>query len=265
MEFEVRRSSKKQEVIDEDSYNIALSFSKQLVKEVHNFVKGIVLFGSVAKRKNGKTGDIDVLVIVDDLNLQVNEALVQGYRIIVKKLVSQISPKLHITTLKYTTFWDYIRAGDPVGMNILRDGLPIVDKEFFEPLQKLLRMGRIRPTPEAIWAYQAKVMPSLENSKSHLLQAAIDLYWATVDASHAALMRMGEVPPSPEDVPHLLQEKLVKTGLLKSKYSGIAREFYHLSKHITHRDLKELSGEQYDHYFALAKEFCDEMKKIVEK
>ena len=30
----------------------------------------------------------------------------------------------------YTTFWEYIRAGDPVGVNILRDGVPILDCHY---------------------------------------------------------------------------------------------------------------------------------------
>ena len=264
MEFEVKKNPKKNSSINDESYNLALEFSKKLVKEVQTFVKGIILFGSVA-RKDKKIGDIDILVIVDDISIQTDQPIVQGYRLIVKKLVSEISSRLHITTLKYTSFWEYVRVGDPVGINILRDGIPLVDKEFFEPLQKLLRLGRIRPTPEAIWAYHSKVLPTIENSKGHLLQAAIDLYWAVIDSSHAALMKIGEVPPSPDDVPRLLREKLVKQGLLKKKYPGIASEFYHLSKNIVHRELTSLSGEQYDHYLALAQEFCDEMKKIVEK
>ena len=63
------------------------------------------------------------------------------------------SEKLHITTLKFTSFWEYIRAGDPVGVNILREGMALIDSGFFEPMQQLLIQGKMRPSPEAVWVY----------------------------------------------------------------------------------------------------------------
>lgn len=265
MEFEVpEQPAVNREKYSDEAKDLAYEFSKRLLKEVRDFVKGIILFGSVARKKQG-SDDIDVLVIVDDLSVQMNKALVQGYRVIVKKLVQDVSPKLHITTLRYTTFWEYARAGDPVGVNILRDGVAIYDTGFFLPLQRLLYTGRIRPSPESVWSYFGRTSMTLNNAKSHVLQGAFDLYWAVMDASHAALMKTGVVPPSPEHVPDMLREKLVKKGLLDKKYPGICREFYHLSKHIIHRDLKEMKGEQFDHYCALAEEYLEAMRKVVER
>ncbi len=63
---------------------------------------------------------------------------VETYRIIVEKLALKHSKRLHITTLKLTNFWEYMRVGDPIGLNILRTSLPLYDVGFFEPLQQLL-------------------------------------------------------------------------------------------------------------------------------
>ena len=265
MEFKVPRQ--RQENVDkysDEAKNLAYEFSKRLLREARGFVKTIVLFGSVARQRQ-KSNDVDILVIVDDIDIQPTRELVQGYRVIVEKIVSEVSPKLHITTMRYTSFWEYIRAGDPVGINILRDGIPLLDAGFFTPLQHLLYSGRIRPSAEAIWTYYSRAPVTISNAKFHILQAALDLYWAVIDASHAALMKLGEVPPSPEHVPDLLEEKLVKAGLLDKKYPGICREFYQLSKNIVNRELQGMSGEMLDHYTKLAEEYVEAMGTIVEK
>jgi predicted nucleotidyltransferase len=265
LEFDVPKQKQENlEKYSEAEKDLAYEFSKRLLKETHSFVKGVILFGSVARRRQ-QSNDIDILVIIDDVSIQVTRELVEGYRLIVKKIVSDVSTRLHITTLRYTSFWEYVRAGDPVGVNMLRDGIPLLDTGFFLPLQRLLYMGRIRPSAESIWTYYSRAPVTIGNAKGHLTQAAVDLYWAVMDSSHAALMRLGEVPASPEHVPDLLNEKLVKAGLLDKKYPGICREFYALSKHIIHRDLKEISGEQFDHYLRLAQDYVDTMRKIVEK
>ena len=49
--------------------------------------------------------------------------------------------------------------------------------------------------------YFGRAPITLRNSKWHLNQATIDLYWAVIDATHAALMKLGEIPPSPEHIP----------------------------------------------------------------
>ncbi|RME30959.1 nucleotidyltransferase domain-containing protein [Candidatus Woesearchaeota archaeon] len=265
MEFEVPKHEKENlEKYSDEAKDLAYEFSKRLLKEMRGLIKGIVLFGSAA-RKRQKSNDIDILIVVDDLSIELTKPLIQGYRIIVKKLVADVSEKLHITTLRYTTFWEYTRAGDPVGVNILRDGVALYDTGFFAPLQRLLYTGRIRPSAESIWTYFGRTGISLENAKGKLLGATLDLYWAVMDASHAALMRVGEVPPSPEHVPAYLKEKLVKTGLLEAKWPGICKEFYHLMKNISHREVKEISGELHDHYAKLAKDYVERMKRIIEQ
>jgi len=97
------------------------------------------------------------------------------------------------------------------------------------------------------------------------LQATLDLYWAVIDAAHAALMRHGEIPPTPEHVADLLEQKLVKKKLLEHKYVTIMRHFYKLMKMITHREVKEIKGEEYDKYFKSAEDFVKRMREFVEE
>ena len=265
MEAEIQHkdADKNKEEYPKDDLDYAYRFSAQLSKEVGKFVKGVVLFGSKA-RKKGPAHDIDILVILDDVTIYLTKEFIQTYRIIVQNLVADISKRLHITTFKYTSFWEYVRNGDPIAINILRDGVPIIDREFFRPLQLLLQQGRIRPSSESMWTYYYKSSESLNGSKMRMISAIMDLYWAVIDASHAALMKVNEIPPSPKHVSDMVEEKLVKPGIIDKKYSGIAKKFYDLSKKVEYREIKEISGKDYDKYLKEAEEYCNRLKLFID-
>jgi len=249
-----------------DDIDIAYQFSDKVAKEFKDLIKCIILFGSTA-RGDAKLGahDIDILIIINDLAIQLSSEVSQTYRVILEKLVVQTSKRLHVTTLKLTNFWEYVRNGDPIAVNMLRDGVAIYDPGVFEPLQMLLWKGRIRPTTESIWTYFARAPATLQNSKWHLLQATLDLYWAVIDASHAALMKINQIPPSPSHVADMIDEKLVKGRHIEPRYARIMRKFYNLSKMITHREIKEISGDEYDNYFREAEDFVEYMRVFVSK
>ncbi|MBW3002965.1 nucleotidyltransferase domain-containing protein [Candidatus Woesearchaeota archaeon] len=264
MKFDIkRRENPNFSKYNHEDLQLVRTFSKKVYDEFGDYIMGIILFGSSARGARGDLGDIDVLLILDDLSIQLSEEVVQTYRIVTERAIVDTSKKLHVVSMKFTAFWEYIRNGDPVGINILRDGVPIVDSGFFAPLQELLRQGRIRPTLESIYSYFDRAPRSLVNSSWHVMQGTLDLYWAAIDACHAALMRMGEVPPSPMHVADMMEEKLVKKKLLEAKYANIMRNFYKLSKMIMHRQIKEITGKQYDQYKRDAKDLVNRMKKFI--
>jgi|TARA_B100000315_G_scaffold20471_1_gene18105 predicted nucleotidyltransferase/uncharacterized protein (UPF0332 family) len=265
MKFDLpRREHPNLEKYEKRDVDIAYKFANEIYKEMGGLIRAVVIFGSAARKKTTAKSDIDLLVILDDLTISLSPEVVEAYRVIVNKAIVKISTRLHITTLRFTSFWDYIRNGDPIGINILRDGVALIDSGFFEPLQVLLKKGKIRPTSESIWTYYIRAPNTLHNSKWHLLQATLDLYWAVIDAAHAALMRHGEIPPTPEHVADLLEQKLVKKKLLEHEYVTIMRHFYKLMKMITHREIKEIKGEEYDKYFKSAERFVKRMREFVE-
>jgi predicted nucleotidyltransferase len=242
---------------------IAYAFAKRIKEEVGDYAKLVVLFGSSARKQ--ETGDVDVLIVLDDTLFELTPEFNQTYRIIVEKIIIEVSRKLHVTTFRLTSFWDYVRAGDPVAINILRDGIALLDPGIFDPLQHLLYQGRIRPTPESAYAYYARAPASLNNAHWHILQATLDLYWSVIDAAHAGLIKVNAVPPSPEFVPSLLEEKLVKPGLLDKKYVKVVERFYHLSRGILHHHITHISGPHFDEYAEEAKEFIEAMQVIVSR
>lgn len=266
MEFNVpKQDNPNIKSYDKEELTIAYRFAREVHREFGDFLKAVILFGSTAKHSVGKHGDVDLLIVVDDVTVIPTEELVEAYRIIVEKLVTSISTRLHITTIKLTTFWEYIRAGDPIGMNILRDGVALLDTGFFDPLRALLIRGRIRPSEEAVWTYFARAPRTLHNAKWHVLQAVIDMYWAVIDAAHAALMALGETPPSPEHVGALLQEKLIRPNHLHKKYASTVNKFYLLQKRIMHREIREIKGAHIDALFIEAQDFVARIDELINK
>ncbi len=244
---------------------IAHTFSELLKKELHDFLLGVIIFGSAVRREQTERSDIDVLIVTDDTNFQLSEPLVEGYRLIVEKSIVRISPKLHVTSMTFTSFWEYVKAGDPVAVNILRDGVSLFDTGFFIPLQQLLKQGRIRPSEESVWRYFGRAPRTLLNSRWHLLQATLDLYWAVIDSAHSALMQRNEVPPTPDHVAEILDKTYVKTRQLEPKYVETMKKFYKLSKMITHREIREVKGSEYEHYYNEAEDFVRRMKRLIDK
>lgn len=265
MKFKVDKKAKfPEKKYSESDIELAYKFTKKVHKEFGTFLRAAILFGSTTSPGEKKGGDIDILLIVDDVVYMLTPEVVEAYRVIIEKTIGEISKNLHITTLKFTSFWEYIRIGDPVAINMMRNGVALLDTGFFYPLQLLLHLGRIRPTKEAVQTYFQRAPTTIFNSQWHILQATLDLYWACIDSAHSALMKMGEMPAPPKEVAALMTEKLVKKGLVNKKYPKIMDKFYRISKSILHREMKSITGKEYDGLLIDARDFVEAMRKIVE-
>ncbi|MBI2672247.1 hypothetical protein HYX16_04905 [Candidatus Woesearchaeota archaeon] len=155
MKFNVEKREKKNvEKYYYKDIDIARKFASLMYKEFGTLIRGLVLFGSTIRNPSSPKKDIDILIILDDVRIKFSRELVETYRIITEKIVASVDPgRLHIQSMKFTSFWEYVRAGDPVAVNILRSGVALIDTGFFDPLQILLDQGRIRPSEESIYTY----------------------------------------------------------------------------------------------------------------
>lgn len=248
-----------------EEFDLSRKLADSLIKEMPGFLQTVVLFGSSARgEKTTYEKDIDVLLIVNDVSIILTPEVSETFRIITEKISSQISRRFHLNTLMLSSYWEYVRNGDPIIINMLRDGVPLYDIGVFEPMQQLLFKGKIKPSSEAMWIYWARAPNTIQNAKWHVMQAMVDLYWAAIDAAHAALMRAGEIPPTPSHVPDMLDQKFVKAGLLEAKYVGVIRDLFKMAKMIAHRDIKEVTGEAFSKAAKETLDFVERMKKIVE-
>ena len=258
------RTELRKKALETDN-DIAYDFAVKAYKKFQNVIKSIALFGSAAKQTASKKSDIDIIIIVDDCTVLWDEELIAWYREELARLISQQNYKkdLHINTVTLSTFWKEIKEGDPVAINVLRYGEPLVDYGgLFSPLKVLLRRGKIRPTPEAIYIAMQRAPMHLSRSRYAILGAVEGLYWAMVDSAHAALMAAGHSPPSPEHVYDMLKKDLPK---LSAKYPAYFKEMYMVAHNITHGNVKVMHGKQIDDLRGKAEDFVSEMKKQVKR
>lgn len=266
MKFRIQKNEQKNlsRYVNED-LEVARQFARLMYKEFGDFLQCVVLFGSAAQNSPSPKRDVDILVVLDDVRIKLTKELVETYRIITEKAIMNTDPqRLHVQSMKLTSFWEYVRAGYAVAINILRSGVALIDTGFFDPLQALLDQGRIRPSDEAVWTYMTMSPASMHRSKQHVLTAAVDLYWSAIDAAHGALMALGEIPPSPNHIAEMVEEKLVKPGHVKRRCAKVMAELYKVFKGITHRDIKEISGREYDALRSKTDELTREMRAFVE-
>lgn len=260
----VKKKSKSEQIkrYGKIKYDIAYQFAGELFKKFPELVKSIVLFGSVYKQKAGESSDIDVMVVIDDCSIRITNTFVNWFNLEVANLIKLIDSRLHVNTVPLSVFWENVKAGEPVAINVLRYGVPLIDTGYFEPLQFLLKKGRIKPTFEAISNCITRAPWHIVRADSKVLNAVMDLHWVMVDAAQAALMNNEQVPPSKEDIPNLLMRTFVKNRKLKKTYVNDFIELYHVAKMIEHGKVSEISGAKYDTYKKMAKRFYNKMKRF---
>ena len=249
-------------------HDIAADFATKVYKKFDKIIKSIVLFGSTTKKKAVSGSDLDIIMIIDDVSLNWDQELIAWYREELEK-ITKVNPyrvNLHINTIKLSTWWQDLMRGDPVVLNVIREGQALIDfGGFFEPLKYLLVSGKIRSTPEAIYSLLQRAPAHITRSRVSELNAIEGLYWAMVDSAQAALIASNIEPASPEHIPIDLKEIFVNTNKLKMKYVIWYRDLLMLHKKIVHGDITDLKGAEIDDWQKKAEEFLTEMVRIVKE
>ena len=153
--------------------------------------------------------------------------------------------------------------GDPILLNIIREGLPIFDRGFFVPVKKLLEQGKIRPSIEAVYL-------SLDNADVHLLRcnefklkAATEIYWAVIDCVNAALMSEKKIPADPKHASKLLRETYLSDGRLSEEDIQFMDDIYKLMKKIARGEITDIPGGEVDVLREKADTFIRKLRDIV--
>jgi predicted nucleotidyltransferase len=263
MDFEQKRKIPKNENnYHKKNLRVVREFSRQLLIELKELVKSIVLFGSNVNNTQKIDSDIDIMIVLDNVSVFVTPELRGAYNIIVQKLNNEIGKnKIHVMTTNLSDFFDMSRKADPVLVNILRFGLPVFDRDLVEPMQYLLEIGRIKPTIESIMNYQGRAETLMEETKKHLELAIFDLYYSTVDIVHTTLMIKKIVSPSPREMPKIF-EKYFRSEKEIYKFKDTIDEVYSVIKEIEHKTGKiKVNGRLYDSLYKKVSLLISKFKK----
>jgi predicted nucleotidyltransferase/uncharacterized protein (UPF0332 family) len=251
------------EVIGREKYDTAYKFAEAIFEKFPEIVKSIVLFGSLYRQKSGKESDIDVMIIIDDCSVDLTNTFINWFNLEVANLIRTMDTRLHVNSIPLTVFWENVKAGEPLAINVLRYGVPLIDTGYFTPLQFLLKKGRIKPTYEAIQNCMTRAPWHVMRAESKLLSAIMDLHWTMVDSAQAVLMNAGMVPPSKEDIPNMLMKTVVKQGKLSRTVIADFIELYNISKAIEHGRMTNIAGKEFDRLKKMAEDFQKRMKDLV--
>src|SRR3989344_5475505 len=137
---------------------IAEIHKTMVLKKFEKYIVSYVLAGSLVQGKATKTSDIDVFVVIDDTDVKrmTRVELKDKLRAIIIGMgleageMTGIKNKINIQVYILTDFWDSLKEANPVIFTFLRDGIPLYDRGIFMPWKQLLKMGKIKPSQEAI-------------------------------------------------------------------------------------------------------------------
>ena len=243
-----------------------------VIRKFDRYIVSYVLAGSIVQGRSTAESDVDVFIVIDDTDVKrmTRYELKEKLRAIIISMgieageITGIRNKLNIQVYILTDFWESVREANPIIFTFLRDGVPLHDTGIFLPWKQLLKLGKIRPSPEAIDLYaQAgdQLVARIKQTFNHI--GMEDTYWAILTPSQAALMLYGIPPPTPRETSELMREIFVKKEkILEEKYVKILEKNIQVRKDIEHQKIKFLSGAEADKLLTDADEYLNRLKKL---
>ena len=251
---------------------IAEIHKSMVLKKFEKYIVSYVLAGSLVQGRATTSSDIDVWIVIDDTDVKKMtraelkdklRAIIIGMGIEAGDLTG-IKNKLNIQVYILTDFWDSLKEANPIIFTLLRDGVPFYDRGMFMPWKQLLRMGKIKPSTEAIDMFMNSGDQMLERVRYALKNIGMeDIYYALLTPSQAALMMFGIAPPAPRETAELMREIFVKKEkLLEDKFVDILEANINIRKDIEHGVKKGLSGKEVDTLLDNADKYLKRIKRL---
>lgn len=246
------------------------------LKKFEKYVYSYVIGGSLVRGEVVQTSDVDVYIIIDDTDVKrmPRLELKEKLRNIINSYVMQagelagVKNKLSPQVYLLTEFWEGVKDANPIFYTFLRDGVPIYDRGGFLPWKLLLKMGKIRPSPESIDMFMGMGDKTKDIVKRRLLDIVMgDIYWGIITPSQALLMLYG-LPPTNvyETVAEVKRIFVDKEKLLEKKYwdilEDIAIKYY---KGFEHGKINEVSGEEVDKLLKNSQDYLKRLKQLREE
>ena len=251
---------------------IAEVHKTMVLKKFEKYIVSYVLAGSLVQGKATQTSDIDVWIVIDDTDVKKMtraelkdklRAIIIGMGIEAGELTG-IKNKINIQVYILTDFWDSLKEANPVIFTLLRDGVPFFDRGIFMPWKHLLKMGKIKPSAEAIDIFMGSGEQMIRRVQLKLKEVGMeDIYYALLTPSQAALMLYGVAPPSPKETGSLMRQIFVhKEKLLEEKFVRILENVVEIRKAIEHGEKKELTGKEIDELLSNGDKYLKRVKRL---
>ena len=243
-----------------------------VLQKFEKYVVSYVLGGSLIRGDAVKTSDVDVFVIINDTDvkrmprLELRERL----RSIIYKYVVEASSlagvqnKLEPQIYLLTEFWDAVKDAHPVMFTFIRDGVPIYDRGTFMPWKALLKMGKLKPSPEAIEMFMSMGDEVIQRSKKTLLTDVFtNIFWGVTTPAQAMIMLNGGAPPNAKkELVREFKKEFLDTKMIEKKYIDFLEKVVQTWRDYEHEKIKEISGTEIDKLLKQTEEFLKRLKEL---
>jgi len=245
-----------------------------VLRKFEKYVTTYVIAGSLVRGTATKDSDVDAFVVIDDTDVKrmLHVELLEKLRRIIYDYITEASALagvkniLNVQVYLLTDFWQSVKDAHPVMFTFIRDGIPLYDRGTFIPWKMLLKMGKIKPSPEAIDLYIKQGDQTEEIVKRKLLDAMVDIYYGIVTPTQALMMLSGEAPPVPKTIVQEVKkvfvddQKIMSTNDLKTLEKAVK-----LFKDYEYGKLKEYSGKEIDLFLKECIEYNKRLKALRSK
>jgi len=239
------------------------------------YVATYAIGGSLVRGTAGADSDVDTFVIIDDTDVKRMSRIELLEKLrgkityeFIKEATALAGVKniLNVQVYLLTDFWQSVKDAQPVMFTFIRDGIPLFDRGTFIPWKRLLQMGKIKPSPEAIDLYMKEGDRTEDLIKRRLLDAMIDIYFGVVTPTQAMMMLSGRAPPVPKTIVAEVKKALVdEEKVITQKELKVLEKVVKLYKDYEHGKLKSISGNEIDSLLKESKEYAKKMKQVREK
>jgi len=245
------------------------------VKKFERYILSYIAVGSLF-RGDANYNDIDVFVVVDDTDVKRMprielkdklRAIIQGMGLQAGQMAGLKGAQFHVQTYILTDFWESVKDANPVIFTMLRDGVPLFDRGVFMPWKLLLKMGRIKPSQEAIDMNMELGERLVQRTRAKLLSIiGEDLFYAAMNPAQAALMLYGIPPPTPKETVKLLDEIFVKKEkLLEKKYVTVLEKVRQYYKDVEHGKITTIKGKDIDSLLDMIEDYLKRIRKLFDQ
>lgn len=242
---------------------------------LQKFEKYIVVYAGAGSWLRGeKSNDFDVFIVVDDTDvkrmprMQVKDQLTRIVWQMAAEVAQLTGVNIHCQVFLLTDFWDALKDAHPVMFTFLRDGVPFYDRGIYSAWKELLKLGKIRPSAEAIDMHMNVGTQLIDRAKKMFWEIVMnDIYYSVLNPSQAILMLKGYNPTTPKETVKMFKEVLLaKEKCITQKEVQILEDTLNLVKKIEHdRDNINITGKDIDKMIKDSENFLKKIKVMFEE
>ena len=157
-----------------------------------------------------------------------------------------------------------MKDAHPVMFTFIRDGIPIYDRGTFMPWKALLKMGKLKPSPEAIDMFMSMGDGVIQRSKRTLLsEIFVNIFWGVTTPAQALLMLNGNPPPNAKkELFRDFKREFYDTKMIEKKYIDFLKKVVDTWRDYEHEKLKEISGKEIDKFLLDTEGYLKRLKEL---